>query len=187
MQLPTSVLRRVNFYRSMAQLPSVSYIASAEQQCREAALVYSAQNQLAHDIPESFSCYTETALLGGQTSNIALGTYGVGAVDGYISDDGVGNEQVGHRRWLLFPKLSNVATGDTGSTGTSGVGRRANAIAVLCNGCQGSTRAVTPDDIVLWPSAVGLGMIRNDELTSCPPRVTSRCKCCRPPTAGALA
>lgn len=68
---------------------------------------------------------------------------------------GGNNELVGHRRWFLFPSLSNVATGDTGRRAQCvGTGCRANAIAVLCNGCLGGERTDTPQDIVLWPSAV---------------------------------
>jgi hypothetical protein len=49
--------------------------------------------------------------------NIGLGFYGPGAVDAYILENVAGlsewNSSVGHRRWLLYPPATNLATGDT--------------------------------------------------------------------------
>lgn len=138
----------------MCQLPSVTLNGPAESACRDAALVYSAQGGLSHNIPNTWACYSANALTGGQISNIALGNHGVGAVDAFINDNGGGNQAVGHRRWKLSPILQTIATGDVGASGGC-PGCKANAIAVLCNGClSNSNRAMTPGNIVLWPSAV---------------------------------
>lgn len=124
----------------------------AASKCHDAALVYSAQGQLKHDIPNNFACRTEDANTAGGFSNIALGSHGVGAVDAFINDNGGGNTAVGHRRWKLSPMLQQIATGDVGKA-VACPGCKANAIAVTCPGCLGN-RATTPGSIVTWPSAV---------------------------------
>lgn len=72
----------------MAGLEEVSLLPSAELQCRSAALVYSAEGKLAHQIPQNWNCFKPIALQGGQQGNIAIGNYGVGAVDAFIDDGG---------------------------------------------------------------------------------------------------
>lgn len=156
----------------MCQLPSVTLDSAAESSCRDAALVYSAEGNLAHDIPTTFACYTASALQGGQFSNIALGNHGVGAVDAFISDEGPFNQAVGHRRWKIYPRLQSIATGDVGASGSC-PGCKANAIAVTCSGCIGSSRPTTPDDLVLWPSAVSLFFNCNCSTLTLMPRATS--------------
>lgn len=72
--------------------------------------------------PVQASCvaWTTAAWNANSRSNLAIGYYGPGAMDAYIAEEaGTGastsewNTDVGHRRWLLYPASTNMATGDT--------------------------------------------------------------------------
>lgn len=76
---------------------------------------------LSHN-PVQASCvaWTTAAWNANSRSNLAIGYFGPGAVDAYM-DEGAStgastsewNTDVGHRRWLLYPPSTNMATGDT--------------------------------------------------------------------------
>ena len=64
--------------------------------------------------------WTSAAWNANHSGNIAIGYYGPGAIDAYAIEEvgqGAGtsdwNSGVGHRRWILHPEATNMATGDT--------------------------------------------------------------------------
>ena len=72
--------------------------------------------------PVQSSCvaWNEAAWNANYRGNLAIGYFGPGAVDAYMTEEtGTGastsewNTDVGHRRWLLYPPSTNMATGDT--------------------------------------------------------------------------
>ena len=72
--------------------------------------------------PVQASCvaWTTAAWNANFRGNLAIGYFGPGAVDAYMHEEtGTGtstsewNSDVGHRRWLLHPPSTNMATGDT--------------------------------------------------------------------------
>ncbi|HVE50486.1 MAG TPA: FG-GAP-like repeat-containing protein [Casimicrobiaceae bacterium] len=139
-----AVLDRVNTYRRIAGLPSVGLFTDQRAiDAQNAALMMSANNSLDHSPPSSWRCYTSSGANGAGNSNLGLGFMGFDAVDGYIDDFGSGNEAVGHRRWILYPPLANIATGDIPSGGQPA----SNSLWVL--GPFG-TRPSTPNGIA-WP------------------------------------
>ncbi len=153
-----ATLERINVYRAMAGLPGnvVLYPGTANQSAdQQAALMMVANNALNHTPPNTWKCYTAA---GGDAnsgasvhSNLTLGSgfnyNGPTAIDGYMDDGGGGNEGAGHRRWLLFPPQTQVATGDIdGTSGSSG--RSSNALWVI--GGFSNSRPPTPAGIV-WP------------------------------------
>jgi uncharacterized protein YkwD len=141
-----AVVDSLNYYRRLSGLPgNVGLFTDAKAtDAQNAALMFSANNALSHAPPTSWLCYTASGATGAGNSNIALGyNGGVDAMDGYMDDNGSGNGAVGHRRWILYPPLANVATGDIPSSGQRG----ANALWVL--GPLG-TRAPTPNGVA-WP------------------------------------
>ena len=153
-----ATIERVNVYRALAGLPGnvTLFSGSANQSAdQQAALMTVANNAIDHTPPDTWKCYTPAAgdATTGATvhSNLTLGSGfnydGPTAVDGYMDDDGGGNEGAGHRRWLLFPPQVNMATGDVDATAGS-LGRSANALWVI--GGWGNTRPPTPNGIV-WP------------------------------------
>lgn len=139
-----AVLDRVNAYRAFAGLPEVRLFADIRPtDAQNAALIMSANDNLSHSPPTNWTCYSASGANGAGNSNIALGGFGFDAVDMYMDDFGMGNEAVGHRRWILYPPQANVATGDI----PSGSFNASNALWVL--GPWGP-RPPTPDGVA-WP------------------------------------
>lgn len=119
------VLQRVNFYRKLVGFPgNVVLNNTKSQKCMQAALISKANNSLSHAPPASWSCYTIDGREASGKSNLSLGSAGSRAIDAYIKDAGSGNYFVGHRRWVLYPKLTEIGTGDTD---------RSNALWVIGN------------------------------------------------------
>lgn len=167
------VERRINFYRAMVGLPASVLVntgstvvihandarvpssnttkANAAQQM---ALSFSYGNTINHN-PSSISCLTSAGWNAANKGNLALGLFGVDAIDAYIREnDPVSlsswGEEAGHRRWLLKQGSTDFATGDV--PGIPGVATRrpVNVLYVLQH----------PDEVesfsrkfVSWPSA----------------------------------
>ncbi len=106
-----NALRLVNLYRALADLPAVEDDAALNTAAQECALMMKANNQLSHEPPPSWTCWTEAGAGSAATSNIAGGP-GVEAVDAYVVD--WGNETtLGHRRWILSGTLGPIGLGST--------------------------------------------------------------------------
>jgi uncharacterized protein YkwD len=141
-----AVIGRINYYRALVDLPPVTLLTGAPAaQAQAAALMMSAHNALSHSPPASWTCFSADGATGAASSNILLGTRGVAAIDLYIDDAGPANTAVGHRRWLLFPPRTAMATGDV--SGGNQPPRPANAVYVF--GPQGA-RPATPNGVA-WP------------------------------------
>ncbi len=143
-----AVLRRINYFRAMAGVPAAvvmndGYSAKAQQ----AALMMSAQSSLSHFPPPGWACYTAEGAEAAASSNLAWGSAGADAIDGYMEDYGQGNTAVGHRRWLLYPQTRTMGTGDVPGDGQV---RAANATWVF-DGNYGKTRPDTREAYVAWP------------------------------------
>ena len=142
-----AVIDRVNYYRSLVQLPSVTLLTGLPTtQSQSAALMMSANNALSHSPPGSWACFSADGATGASKSNLALGINGVGAIDGYMEDPGAGNTAAGHRRWILYPPQVSMATGNVPGSGASKP--PSNDLFVV--GTFGA-RPPTPDGIA-WPS-----------------------------------
>ncbi|OJJ20575.1 hypothetical protein BKI52_19165 [marine bacterium AO1-C] len=136
------VLQRINFYRKLVGLPGDIVLNDTKsQKCMQAALMSTANNSLSHSPPTSWSCYTADGREAAGKSNLSLGSAGSRAIDSYIRDAGSGNYFVGHRRWILYPKLAEVGTGDTD---------RSNALWVIGN--FGSVPDNMPEYVAYPPS-----------------------------------
>lgn len=114
------VLRRINMFRALAGLPSVSEDRGQREQTQACAVMMNANNALSHDPPPSWKCWSEEGAEGAASSNLALG-YGdpSNAIDGLMGDVGV--DSVGHRRWLLGYYLGKVGIGFAGKATCIGV------------------------------------------------------------------
>lgn len=143
-----AVQLRINYFRAMAGVPAAitfSDIFSAKSQ--QAALMMSKNNELSHDPPHNWPCYTADGDEAAGKSNLALGFFGAGAISGYVLDHGGNNSAAGHRRWLLYPQTQLMGTGDI--PGASGH-YAANSLWVSDSN-SGNPRPVTRDDFVAWP------------------------------------
>jgi uncharacterized protein YkwD len=133
-----ATIQEVNYYRTMAGLPSVTLDATKTPSEQSAALMMLAQNDLSHTPPPTWACYTADGAAAAGRSNLSLGAAGATAVQQYMIDNGVDN--LGHRRWIIFPPELQMGTGSTDST---------NALDVTSSF---GPRPATPE-FVSWPPA----------------------------------
>lgn len=106
---------RVNYYRRLVGLPDVGEDTAASAKCSQAALMMHSNGALSHTPPTGWSCHTAAGAEAAGKSNLAMNsgmTSGV-AIAQYMDDSGSFNTAVGHRRWILYPPLTNVGHGDT--------------------------------------------------------------------------
>jgi len=138
-----AVLRRLNYFRAMAGLPGeLTLDASLSAKAQQAALMMDANDSLSHSPPASWACYSATGAEAAARSLLAYSNAparSVDLLDGYMRDRGANNAAVGHRRWLLYPPLASIGTGDV---------PQANALWVIIPGTTGLPATATA---VAWP------------------------------------
>lgn len=112
------VLRRINYFRAMAGVPDdITFTADYNALAQRTALMMAANQQLSHEPPASWRCYTTAGGNAAGGSNLSMGSYGAASIATFMRDPGSGNSVAGHRRWLLHPPTRNMGTGDIpGST-----------------------------------------------------------------------
>ena len=133
------IFTRLSYFRIAAGLNNTVGENSAQSlMAQQTALMMHANQALSHDPPNTWSCYTEEGKLGAGKSLLTT-TKDAAAVDSYIRDRGADNFAIGHRRWLLWPKLQEIGVGNT-----SGY----NALWVIGNG--GPSPADAPE-FIAWP------------------------------------
>ncbi len=119
-EFKAAMLRRVNFYRAMAGIDAtVTFVDEYNRKAQQAALMMSANDQLSHEPPTSWTCYTADGAEAAGSSNLHWSTSSssIRAIDSYIKDSGSGNYFVGHRRWILYPPSRTMGTGDVPAGG----------------------------------------------------------------------
>jgi hypothetical protein len=147
-----AVARRINWFRAMAGVPAAitldpSYNAGAQQ----TAVMISRNHALNHNPPTNWICSTDTGhhFAGG---NQAEGVNGPDAITDYIWDFGANNNEVGHRRWILFPATLVMGTGDVpqstntatdGTTNAAARGRRKASFPIRSSSPTGPSRCPT--------------------------------------------
>ena len=106
-----SVIRRVNWYREMAGLDTVTENPVFSAGAQQTALMMLAEGKLSHTPAPGWACHTGTGAdyAGG---NLAIGSAGIASIDRYMQDSGAHNLEVGHRRWILYPHSREMGTGD---------------------------------------------------------------------------
>jgi hypothetical protein len=133
------ILQRLDYYRKAVGLNNIiSENMSKSDKAQLAALIMNANDQLDHDPPSSWKCYSAEGNEGAGNSLLTM-TRNAEAIDSYIRDQGSDNGPVGHRRWLLWPRLQEIGIGNT---------NKSNAIWVLGN--AGTPPSDAPE-FVSWP------------------------------------
>ena len=147
-----SVVQRVNWYRQMAGLDTVTEDPSRSAAAQQKALILSAEGRLSHHPTPDWACYTEVPIGGGE--NIGLGSIGVRSVDRYMRDTGGNNLAVGHRRQILSRFVEEIGTGDVED------GPR-RAVTAMHFGYDYNSDATVrePRGFVAWPPVVRLSEI----------------------------
>lgn len=133
------IMMRLAYYRKAVGLNNeIDENPTKSAKAQQAALMMNANNNLSHSPPNSWKCFTEDGKDGAGNSLLTMAR-NAEAMDSYIRDQGSDNGPVGHRRWLLWPKLQEIGIGNTD---------RSNAIWVLGN--AGSVPADNPE-FIAWP------------------------------------
>ena len=127
---------------------AVTFDSTFSQKSQQAALMMSANNNLDHTPPTSWSCYSAEGSEAAKSSNLSLGNDGWDAVDSQMRDNGTNNTIAGHRRWIVHPQTQQMGTGDIPENGSF---RRTNSLWVF-DGRTFDTRPTTRDDFVAWPT-----------------------------------
>lgn len=138
-----ATLRALNFVRRLAGLAPVTFTSTLNGHAQAAALIMAANNQLDHNPPSSWRCYSRTGASTAARSNLALSYPDITSgriVQMYMDDAGTTNRAVGHRRWVLNPFATAMGTGSTGT---------ANALQVI----GPSSRTRPNPAYVGWPTA----------------------------------
>lgn len=152
--LKEDVRRRVNYYRAMVGLPAnITFDATKSAKAQKAALIMSHEASLSHDPQNDFPtnpCLSADGQEAAENGNLALGSYGPGAIDGLMEDDGGNNAVVGHRRWILYSRAQEMGTGDIPIEEGPGIPyRQANCLWVIGDFLPAPA---TPPQIA-WPPA----------------------------------
>ena len=135
----SATLAMVNYFRSMVDLPGVTFDPALSAKSQRAALMMSANNALSHSPPTSWRCWSADGAEAAGSSNLALGIGGAGAIDLQVADPGTSNTAAGHRRWIMYPPMQTMGSGSTSN---------ANSLWVFgAEGARPHTKAVE------WPSA----------------------------------
>ena len=114
--------RQVGFSRALVLDESLS------REAQETVLIMQANNILTHSLTEEIGpkCYTSKAVEYARRFNLGADRNGPlplsEAIDDFVADFGVGNELVGHRAWLLHPKVHHVLLAATDSAVVVGWG-----------------------------------------------------------------
>ncbi len=117
----TATLLRVNFFRALAGSASgVTFSNTYNQDAQAAALIMSANNNLSHSPPPTWSCYSSDGAIGASDSNLAEGNAGPDAIDGFMQDGGTNNYFTGHRRNMIYPPTLTMGAGSVPATTVNG-------------------------------------------------------------------
>ncbi|MEX0330645.1 MAG: CAP domain-containing protein, partial [Puniceicoccaceae bacterium] len=144
---------RVNFYRAMGGLAdNIVFDSDLNAACQDSALMMSTKNALSHEpLPaEEWEHWTQEGYNAANNGNIAIGSVGADAIDGYMADTGWTNAGVGHRRWILFPQAGIMGSGDVPSDFSLNPPKNsANTLWVIPDPI--GPRPEIRDEFVAWP------------------------------------
>jgi len=133
------IFMRLAYFRKAVGLHNdILENTSKSEKAQKSALMMQANGTLDHSPPNSWKCFSDDGQEGAGNSLLAM-TRNAPAIDAYIRDHGSSNGPVGHRRWLLWPRLQEVGIGNT---------ERANAIWVLGNA---GTPPEDAPEFIAWP------------------------------------
>lgn len=146
-----AVIQRVNFFRGMAGVPAwVELNLEFSRKAQQAALMMSANKSLSHFPPEDWLFYTAEGAEAARNSNLCISYNSApdpGCIALYIEDSGDNNTAVGHRRWILYPQIQEMGTGDVPQVGEFPY---ANVLWVFDSNLF-NPRPGTRDEFVAWP------------------------------------
>ncbi|MEZ4460000.1 MAG: CAP domain-containing protein [bacterium] len=113
----TDALRRTTLFRWLVGLPAVTSNPGQQENVQSCATTLAASNRgLSHALDDTYTCFTPAAATGAGSSNLAQGVARpADSVNLYVGDNGV--RSLGHRRWVLNPRMGSTAFGQRDSYG----------------------------------------------------------------------
>lgn len=140
-------LRRINWFRAMAGMPAAIYLDPVDNWgSQQMAVIMSANNVLDHDPTNTYTCYN-TFAAGYAGGDQSLGANGAQATTDFIWDFGAKNNEVGHRRWILYPPEIVMGVGDMPADGTNA----ASNLTYVFDPASFGARPATRQPYVAWP------------------------------------
>jgi hypothetical protein len=142
-----ATLRRINWYRAMAGMPAAIVLDPVDDWgSQQMAVLMSENNVLDHNPTNTYGCYNTFAAhyAGGDQS---LGADGADSITGFIWDYGAKNNEVGHRRWILYPEEIVMGVGDVPGT----PGHAAANLTYVFDPASFGARPATRHPYVSWP------------------------------------
>jgi len=133
----------LSYIRRLAGMSdTVILLPKYNQLAQAAALMMTANNELNHNPPKTWKCYTEEGKAGANGSNLSLGAIGTQGL--YIQLDDEGVKSAGHRRWMLNPtqKVFGHGSAETGM-----------ALYVFGYDREIGSAVTNKDEFVAWPPA----------------------------------
>jgi uncharacterized protein YkwD len=92
---------RINFFRVSAGVPPIYLDSQLNDWCQRGALIMESNNKLHHEIPNTWSCYTEEGAEAAKFSLITQNATASVAVTSFVADQT--HPSLGNRRWMLYP------------------------------------------------------------------------------------
>jgi hypothetical protein len=116
------VIKRINYFRRLVGLnDNTTLDASKFPMYQQAALMMKANNQLSHNPPNTWTCWTQNGFDGAQSSNLSLGSHSVNSITAFMADNGSNSFTAGHRRWILHSAKTQFSYGTTDVSMSLGV------------------------------------------------------------------
>ncbi len=155
-----SFVAALNAMRALHGLGPVRHDPAADGAVAESALMMAANDALSHDPPPSWKCWTAAGAAAAGSSNLLGGVSSPSLP--YEDDNGIlaewliegDSDEIGHRRWLLYPYLEQTALGRVIAVLPSGV-RVDSAVMKVFGPPDDSMRRARPaaaiPEFVAWP------------------------------------
>lgn len=150
-EIKAAMLKRINYYRAMAGLPTVVLSDTFSERAQATALMMARNNMLSHSPGTDWLCYSDVGATTAQRANLYYSNgrkSPVHAIDTYMADPYV--PSIGHRRLLLYPPTQAMGTGDVLVAETK---THFNALYVQDLSILGSPKPRIRDGFVAWPPA----------------------------------
>jgi Secretion system C-terminal sorting domain/Viral BACON domain/Cysteine-rich secretory protein family/Putative binding domain, N-terminal len=117
-------LQRINYFRKLAGLQDVTFDNTLSANCQAGALILDANDKLTHQATSSWKCYTPVGATALTKCNTIYGSlpYSPNAtasgamklfMDDYLTYSPKNNQEVGHRRWILYSRAKTFSHGAT--------------------------------------------------------------------------
>lgn len=139
----------LNAVRALHGLSPVGWDGRTRAQSAKASLIIAASGELTHTPDRSLRCWSPDGRTGSETSNLYMGSFTERTpsteylVAGWLKDTGV--EGLGHRRWMLDPRLQRISFSRVDSEHTGRYGAAMNVMALA------SALPADAPDFVAWP------------------------------------